>query len=609
MKKSVGPVPGVRVLTALAVALVVAVISTCDVFAPPFVFDNPYDPQQEIGYIESFGHPLYENVGGLARPDRIAVVHGEFVAAVRPDPARIKRYFFGDERYEITSFYYDDGHGDHAHDVCIGPDGAIYVAQWRGIHRIDPSGSVQRFWFERDEHEFLRLAPDPDNGIWALTVQRLPGGDERLRIFHLSPERNVVWFDRSYNQMTNRHFWDWDIAVSGNLIALSRRDDVLYIDRLSEEIGQRVVHDGSDRYELVDDGPDYGNMNVQSIAYNTFTGRFFAVGDWRTPNFYRVGYLDGGSGEFIEAIGDDFELSGYDWRGVAVSDGHEYISEQFTGRVVRTDGWQTVHENVNSDPLGFIRVNALSFDTVNPDLMYIADEEHGAIHRYDTSTRDFNGFFGVRGHAHGEIGRPRSMFVTANVIYISRHGNLARHSLSGDLIGDYLWLGYDLDSFVVSGGHLFGAFPFMNGSGVLVYDFAADELLVVDESFVSDGSLKLGRMGDEIVGVRHNRQTGRVTIGTFDQQTFSFSPTGDFPDDALRRRQHGYVYMTDIAVTPFGFIWVTAHDRAAVRVDTTGNVHRTLVFDRRDNLSSVTSGPDGRTYFGFEHGVEVYGAR
>ena len=82
----------------------------------------------------------------------------------------------------------------------------------------------------------------------------------------------------------------------------------------------------------------------------------------------------------------------------------------------------------------------------------------------------------------------------------------------------------------------------------------------------------------------------------------------EFSEAALQRHHYHGVDVSDVSATPYGFIWITARDRIAVRVETTGAVHRTLTFDGREELLSVTGGPDGRTYFGFEHRIEVFGA-
>ncbi|TVR51163.1 MAG: hypothetical protein EA426_20195 [Spirochaetaceae bacterium] len=599
-------------------AVLIFVAVSCDFFAPPFVFDNPYDPQQEFNSLGSIGRPIYSEGGGLVRPQRIAVVHGEFVVTPATERGRITRHFFGTNTYDALSVA---GSGDdytpYIRDVCIVEGGReIYVAGWRGIHRIDQAtGAVTRYWVRYDEHEFMRLAPDPTGGVWALSFRRLQNGDERLRIFHFSPGGSTL-FHREYPEFTNVHFWDWDIAVSNTIVAVSRHHDVLYFDRvgedLSTEVRGRLVYDhDSDAYVLAPaDSTFHGDLYIRGIAFNAATNQFVAVGRWWHPQDRFIAYLNSGTGEFIESLGTYEEMPGYEWQGVAVSGGHEYVSNAQTGRIVRVDDWQTVHEN-GDDPLGFSRIRGVAVDPfVEPALLYVVDDI-GAIHMVDLETREFVGFFGSRGDEFGDIRNPRSIFFTSEAVYVAQHGNVFRYTRAGAFTGTVNDGGPGSFKFVIHDGYLVSTYYSEFGEGIYVRNLSSDESEVVDGVF-PDTDVLLDTHAGDILAVYWDESERTVVIGRIDLSTFGFIETGRFADRELRLDHHDDVYLSGFATTPQGFLWVMTEAGFAVRADQSGTVYRTVRIDpdrHYHHYEGLTVDPNGRVYFGAGDRIDVYGAR
>lgn len=601
------------VLRSLAVMIffsAILVASACDFFAPPFVFDNPYDPQQEFRMLGSIGHRIYSEGGGLAYPNRIAVVHGEFLVTPSAEQSRITRYSFSNVSYDTVTVVDSDGYEPWIRDVCIVDGGqAIYAAGWRGVHRIDPATrTVTHYGPRYAEHEFIRLAPDPDGGLWALGFWRLNNGDEIPRLVHISPAGNVV-ADRVFHEFANHYIGNWDIAVSNHRIAISRQHDVLYLDRSDlENPLDRLVYDndGGSYYLPPTETTFHGNLDVRGIAYNPATNRFVAIGWWHSED-RSIGYLDGVTGAPLAFVGTNEEMPGYDWRGVAVSSGHEYVSNAQTGQVIRVDSWQSVHEN-GDDPLGFQSLRDINIDPfVEPALLYALDQ-NGAIHVIDSETQKFVRYFGPPDEQPGAIHDPASVFFTPDAMYIGQFGNVYRYTRTGEFTEAVSEDGPHIDRFVIHDGNLVVTFHSHHGRGLRVVDLATDESESHDDYFPSS-DVKLGVFDGEVIAVYSSEEDREIVIGTIGLSPLSFTPTARVPDSVIRLEHHPYVSLSGLAVTSHGFLWLLNERGVALRTDRNGVVYRTVSFDPHRPYRGAAVDADGRVYFGAYDRIDVYGAR
>ncbi len=602
------------VLSSVGTALLVSafsVVSSCDAFGPPFVFDNPYDPRQETTLLDSIGGPISGH-HGLTHPEQIAVVHGDFLVTPNSDDhGRVVRYSFVNESYDVLSI---DGSGDDPvhwiRGVCVvEAEGRIYASGWGGIHRIGyPSGLVSRFWFRRDEHEFIRLAPDPETGVWALGFHRFANGEEVPLIVHVSPAGAVI-SERAFPEFTGWGIESWNIAVSHHRVALSRFGDVLYFDRDNLNPIDRLIYDhDSDEYALVLHGGGHPeNLYVRGLAYNSSADRFVAVGRWWHPHDRFIAYLDGTDGSFISSFGTSAEMPGYEWRGVAFSGGHEYVSNVQTGQVIRVGSWESVHEN-REIPLRFSQIRDLGVDDfVDPPRLYAVDER-GAIHVVDLNSREFVEFFGPRGESHSDIRYPDSIFFTADAVYVRQYGNAFRYSRSGEFTGTVAEGAYVGHRFVIHDGYLLSHFHSEDGYGLRVIDLNGGESEFLPGFFPGDDVI-LGAFDEGVIAVFPDDSSDALVIGTFDLTSLAFRETGRIPNSAVRNNQYSYVEISAIVATPQGFLWLLNGGGSAVRTDLTGNVYRTLRFDDDRYYSGIAVDPDGRVYIGARDRIDVWGAR
>lgn len=594
-----------RIARVILVVVSSLLIATCDLFAPPFVFDNPYDPQSEVSFLFEFGRRLYVEVDGLAQPDRFAVgeVSGSrFIVAPRIEEMGLQLYWIDDDRYEIIAID-DESFAPRIHDLAVAPDGStVYAATWESIHRVNvATGAVSRNWMPLPNNDVKRIAVEPSGHVWALATEWIDDV-ETMRMYRISAARNVV-VDRTYSEYTGRNFEGSGFAVSADWVAMSRRDhqgDILFFD-LAGTPQNRLIRVG-DSFELRDPTDStFGNMNVESLAFDG--DQFVALGWWQEDR--RIAYFEGAPNHgYLGSAIESTSLPGGGWGWVAVWNGIEYAANSSSGAVVRLDDLSLVHENASFDELGFARIESLAVDAfVDPPLLYAIDHSYGAIHVVDTETNEFLRLFGPRGPDHGQIGRPRSVYVDAESVYVYQYGWIQQFARDGTFVEDINFPSYDMRRFVIADGWVIGGDQDRTGLG---FSNASTGEGFFSTYYHGVETILVAEYGDSVLGVIHERSNKTVRIGFFDPESKEFTETGRMSDQSLERRPGGHVHVSTVAVAPEGFIWIANYEGVVVRTDTEGNVLRRVV-TREPWVGSVAAAPGGTLYVGGKNRIEVYG--
>ncbi len=616
----------IRTRLALIALVAVPLLTTCELVSPPFVWDNPWDPHHDLEFIDSFGHPLYESVGGLAHLGSIAVWRngeGEEVLFTPQQGHRIRSY--RPDANEYGMLVLDEHGGDVFFDLAIVPgDGGdfLYAAASESIHRVHlSSGTIDLRWADIPERYVRRLAADPDGALWAL-ISGSDGesyGDPR---FLLSTPDGTMSEPFSFPPILDSSMRQpvLDFAVGSTLVAVVRDDlrtgrDVLFLDRATGEPTGRLVYDGA--YQLVPPDDDREtSIRGERIVYNQSEDRFVLL-TARHLDGNAIVYLDGITGSFLSATGTDTDLAGHDWRGLAVAGPSEYVASNFTGEVVRVEaGWPVLHENTNEDPLGFIRLGKPVIDHyTDPPLLLATDHSHRSIQVIDTHTHRFERFFASRGHGPGELGDFRSVFIAEDAVYVSRYEEILRYGRDGQYLGILLDGIPAMEYFAVVGDILVGFYHEERGAALYTHNiatgwhnhwhgFAAHGPAAIDVRPDPAGGLT-----DEIVVVVQDYDRGDILIGTLDLLTLEPRWSGDFPFRDLFPDGQPGVHLVDVTVTPQGFVWINSENDTLIQTDMTGEIYRTIGPGQDAGRGThITATAQGGYYItDWDHRISEYG--
>lgn len=614
--------PPIRTLFRWALpALLTLLLGACEFFGPPFNFSNPYDPQQELTALDSVGHPLFETTGGLVRVEPFAVwSDGTQEIIVAPGHEGTVRTYRTDGSYETFSTGGADGHA--VHDVCFGPSNdapVVYAAADRGIHRIDvQSGTIERYWLEMEGVEFRTLTADPYGGFWAFAIERSYddgsyGGEQQLlmRIGSSGSVSRYDWIDEW--SIDRSHV---DLAVSRALVAVSRDHDILFFEREDGWFRGRLVYDSSlPGYTVLFDSSDdtYGSLNVDEIAFNAASGQFVAAGYWDDGSTNYVAYLDGSDGSFVSGVGGA-ELPDFEWSAVASTGEADYVANRFTRDIVRVDDWVTVHANSNPDPLGFLRVDNLTIDPyTDPPVLYALDSKFGAVHVLDAQTLEFDRFFGTRGFASSEIRSPQALVATEDGLLLAKFSDVYAFGRDGSSFGLQASFSYHVRDFTLHDETLISIYDWGDGVGILSHPLDGSAGYRDDYFSRQGGAVGLiTNPADDtqrVIGATYNADTEEVVIGYVDPVTGGLSRSGSFSRDAFRRpsADHVEVNLTDMAVSPQGFIWILNGPGPVIKTDVNGEIFRTIWLPDGAWYRSIAVSEDGRVFIAGDHSIAVYG--
>ena len=321
--------PRNRLLGSLCLVLGVlsATIAGCDYLVPPFIFDNPLDPNISYGFIESHGSRAIHR-------SAFAVNDEQGVALVATDE-------FGPPGINVIDLatgsrsYHHEPVNDWINSLACGRDGYFYIATYREIYRMSgPHTNPERLFDIGDDRHIDEIAIHPDGTIY-LRVWR---HSEQRRYIERYDSGGNLWGAIDLDELDPRSM---SVSWSRLFVLSNNHNAVFEIDGALTEVTREILwHDGDGQYynNDVTPGPgtyDYGHINGANLSYNEYDGLLY-VHTWHHSPVV-VFDPDNYSNPLIAEDGNFSEFGDVNWNRACTSiqsPGNFYVVDAMNGNLL-----------------------------------------------------------------------------------------------------------------------------------------------------------------------------------------------------------------------------------------------------------------------------------
>jgi hypothetical protein len=384
--------------------LMLLLLCSCNLFIPPFTFNNPHDPQNPWEYKGIVGKTYMSDNSGLPLISDIAVTtDGSMLVAASNNQKGIWEIATGSGASSYFSAGSDQRGDIKFQSLCIDDSGStIYLvrADGRSIYKVD-----------RATHAFAQIYALPDSAsenyfdIAIDSSGNLYIADNtqgKCLIQRMSTSGSILGtIDSPY--LTNVN----SIAVSDSYLYVSCQNYscVLILDKASGATYGEIYWDGSAWHNVVSGGaPTVGNSSTQQIAYNRAQSRLYASFWDGSP----VGIFDPSnlSTPHQASFGNTSDYSTTWDIGIAVDNsGKMYASDPRLTFIKELSSGTTVYSNRAREPEEFLNVTDMHLGASGT--MYFVDNSLWQITSL-TSDGQFH-LFGTPGNGAGQLWWPQAI--------------------------------------------------------------------------------------------------------------------------------------------------------------------------------------------------------